>query len=100
MRLAAAPACSCPLSARCSPAAWPGSILPVVGVAPWRTSNTTVAGGALRLRRGDGRAEAERTDGGTDDHRRLCAVASNRAARDSVAAVQRDVAACRRCPRL
>jgi uracil-DNA glycosylase len=59
-----------------------------------------VAGGALRLRRLGGRAEAERTDGGTDDHRRLCAVASDRAARDSVAAVQRDVAACRRCPRL
>ena len=50
-----------------------------------------------------GRAGVRRRNGpigGTDDHRRLCAVASNRAPRDSVAAVQRDVAACRRCPRL
>ena len=33
-------------------------------------------------------------------HRRLCAVGSNRAERDSLAKVQREVAACRRCPRL
>src|SRR3984957_18541898 len=82
------------------PAAWPGSILPVVGVTPWRTSRTTVAGGALRPRLVGVRAEAERTVGDTSDHRRLCAVASNREPRDSVAAVQRDVSACRRCPRL
>jgi uracil-DNA glycosylase len=46
------------------------------------------------------RAEAERAVGDTGDHRRLCAVASNRGPRDSVAAVQRDVSACGRCPRL
>src|ERR1700691_2346315 len=99
MRSAAAPACSCPLSARCSPAAWPGSILPVVGVTPWRTSRTTVAGGAWRPRRG-GRARAELAVGDTSAHRRLCAVASNRDQGDSVGVVQREVADCRRCPRL
>src|ERR1700691_1567449 len=100
MRPAAAPACSCPFSERCSPGACPGSILPVVGVTPWRTSSTTVAGGALRPRRAGGRAEAERAVGDTVVHRRLCAVASNRGQGDSVAAVQEDVAVCRRCPRL
>ena len=51
----------------------------MVGVAPCRTSSTTVAGGALRPRRAGVRAEADRADVGTDAHRRLCAVASNRA---------------------
>jgi uracil-DNA glycosylase family 4 len=72
----------------------------VVGVTPWRTSSTTVAGGALRPRRAGGRAEAERAVGDTVVHRRLCAVASNRGQGDSLAAVQEDVAVCRRCPRL
>src|SRR5580692_5033615 len=99
MRPAAAPACSCPFSERCSPAAWPGSILPVVGVTPCRTSRTTVAGGPWRPRRG-GRAGAERAFGDTTAQRRLCAVASNRGQGDSLAAVQQEVADCRRCPRL
>jgi uracil-DNA glycosylase len=59
-----------------------------------------VAGGALRPRRAEVRAGADRADAGTGAHRRLCAVASNRVGRDSVAAVQREVEACRRCPRL
>src|SRR6202012_99288 len=46
------------------------------------------------------RAEADRTEGGTDDHRRLRSMAANRAPSDSVAAVQREVASWRRCPRL
>src|SRR6202046_2783723 len=100
MRSAAAAACACPFSARCRPGAWPGSILPVVGVTPWRTRRTTVAGGALRPRRGGVRAETERAVGDTTDHRRRGAVASDRGLKDSVALVQRDVTACRRCPRL
>src|SRR3954471_16192445 len=48
MRAATAAACSWPLSARCSPGARPGSVVPVVGVWPWRTSRTTVGfGGAF-----------------------------------------------------
>ena len=86
MRSAAAAACACPFSARCRPAACPGRILPVVGVTPWRTRRTTVAGGALRPRRAGGRAEAERAVGDTDAHRRLCAVASDRGPKDTVAA--------------
>src|SRR5580692_4448066 len=102
MRWAATSAWATPFSARWRPAAWPGSTLPVVGVVPWRTSSTRVAGGALRPppRRGVGRAPADRTEGGTGSHRRLCAVASGRGQSDSLAAVQRQVAACRRCPRL
>jgi uracil-DNA glycosylase len=72
----------------------------VVGVTPWRTRRTTVGAGTLRARRAGVRAEAERAVGDTIAHRRLCAVASNRGRPDSVAAVQRDVADCRRCPRL
>ena len=100
MRSAAATACARPFSERWSPGAWPGSILPVVGVVPCRTRSTTVAGGALRPRAAGRRAEAGRSVEGTDAHRRLCAVRADRVQRDSVAAVQRDVAACRRCPRL
>jgi len=59
-----------------------------------------VARGALRPRRVGVRAEAERAVGDTVVHRRLCAVTSNRGTGDSLAAVQRDVGACRRCPRL
>src|SRR5580658_5741761 len=101
MRWAATSAWARPFSARCRPGAWPGSTWPVVGVAPWRTSNTRVAGGGLRppLRRGVGRA-ADRADGGTGSDPRLCRVASDRGQKDSLAAVQREVAACRRCPRL
>ena len=79
MRSAAAAACAWPFSARCRPAAWPGSILPVVGVVPWRTRRTTVAGGSLAAapgRRACGRRSGR--IGGTEAHRRLCAVASNR----------------------
>ena len=54
----------------------------------------------MRLRRDGDRVEADRADGGTGAHRRLCAVPSDRAPRDSLAAVQREVASCRRCPRL
>jgi uracil-DNA glycosylase len=54
----------------------------------------------LRPRRAGGRAEAERAVGDTIAHRRLCAVASNRAGQDALAVVQREVADCRRCPRL
>ena len=72
----------------------------MVGVTPWRTRRTTVGAGALRPRRAGVRAEAERAVGDTIAHRRLCAVASNRGRPDSLAAVQRDVADCRRCPRL
>jgi len=46
------------------------------------------------------RAEAVRAVGDTIAHRRLCAVASNRGRGDALAGVQRDVADCRRCPRL
>src|ERR1700753_3180757 len=100
MRSAAAAAWACPFSARWRPGARPGSILPVVGVTPWRTSRTTVAAGVLWPRRAVVRGEPERVVGDTISHRRLSAVASNRAGRDSVAAVQRAVADCRRCPRL
>src|SRR6266571_2840516 len=44
MRSAAFSACLRPSSERCSPAARPGSLTPVVGVRPWRTSSTTVEG--------------------------------------------------------
>src|SRR3984957_12012763 len=85
-----------PFSARCRPAARPGSILPVVGVAPWRTSRMRVEAGPWRLARDrEGGAGA-----GTSHHRRLCAVRSNRAGADSLEAVQQEVAACRLCPRL
>src|SRR5437773_1348233 len=42
MRRAAASACRRPSSERCRPGARPGSLMPVVGVAPWRTSSTNV----------------------------------------------------------
>ena len=74
-----------------------------MGVVPWRTSKMSVAGGGLRplLRLEAGRAELARAEVGvTGSHRRLCSVASSRGERDSLAAVQREVAACRRCPRL
>jgi uracil-DNA glycosylase len=54
----------------------------------------------LRARRAGGRAAAERAFGDTSVHRRLCAVASNRGQGDTLAAVQQEVADCRRCPRL
>src|SRR5712692_9856640 len=44
MRSAAFSACLRPSSERCSPAARPGSLTPVVGVRPWRTRSTTVDG--------------------------------------------------------
>src|SRR4051794_24517074 len=47
MRAATAAACSVPFSARCSPGARPGSVVPVVGVWPCRTSRTTVGGGGF-----------------------------------------------------
>src|ERR1700679_92670 len=84
-----------PFSARCRPGARPGSILPVVGVVPWRTSRIRVAAGALALRVVDG----VRTDAGTGAHRRLCAVALNRARGDSLPDVQHDVAGWRPSPR-
>ena len=61
----------CPFSERWRPPACPGSILPVVGVVPWRTRSTAVAGGAFRRRRDGG---VSRRDGGTGAHRRLCVV--------------------------
>src|ERR1700722_11370324 len=100
MRSAAAAACACPLSARWRPGAWPGSILPVVGVTPWRTSRTTVGAGSLRPRRVGVRAEADRAVGDTIAHRRLWAVAADRGRPDSLAAVEPEVSACRRCTRL
>src|SRR5438034_39433 len=54
MRAATASACVRPSSDRCKPRARPGSFRPVVGVWPWRTSNTTVA--RSRLTRGHGEA--------------------------------------------
>src|SRR5712691_11968561 len=51
MRVAAASAWRRPSSVRCSPGAWPGSLIPVVGVSPWRTSRTTVAASAIRAGR-------------------------------------------------
>src|SRR5438876_2264939 len=42
MRWAAPSAWRRPSSERCSPGARPGSFIPVVGVAPWRTSKTAV----------------------------------------------------------
>ena len=47
MRAAAASAWRRPSSVRCRPGAWPGSLIPVVGVSPWRTSRTTVAASAI-----------------------------------------------------
>lgn len=76
----------------------------MVGVAPWRTSRTTVAGvpldriRPLRLlvgREGEGRADA-----GTAVHRTLCDVTSDRGREDTLDGLQREVTACRRCPRL
>src|SRR5580658_6662543 len=53
MRSATRSAWARPSSARWSPAAWPGSSLPVVGVLPCRTSSATVVwGAALRRRAG------------------------------------------------
>ncbi len=59
-----------------------------------------MAAGALRPRDAGLPADAGRAVVGTDAHRRLWAVPTDRVQKDSVAAVQRDVAACRRCPRL
>ena len=52
MRAAARSACSRPASARCSPGARPGRILPVDGVWPWRTRITVVTIGAALARFG------------------------------------------------
>src|ERR1700722_19964712 len=84
-----------PFSARCSPAALPGRILPVVGVAPWRTNRIRVGAGWREERDVDGR-----TDAGTGDHRRLYAVVSDQARAEQLHAVQQEVAECRLCPRL
>src|ERR1700735_2446466 len=54
-----------PFSARCRPGAFPGSIFPVVGVVPCRTSSTTVGAGPWAGERFDrGRAVAERLEPG------------------------------------
>src|SRR5579863_1070632 len=78
MRPARRSACARPASERWSPGARPGSIFPVVGVVPCRTSNTVVGLG-----------------GGTDVDRMLRCVAPDR-----LAALREEVVACRRCPRL
>jgi uracil-DNA glycosylase family 4 len=63
-----------------------------------------VGGGALWGPRGErreaGREGLGRADAGTGAHRRLCPVATNRARAAALAAVQQEVAGCRRCPRL
>jgi uracil-DNA glycosylase family 4 len=62
-----------------------------------------VDGGGLWARvgrRDAGRDEVERADAGTKAHRRLSTVGSNRGRSTALAAVQDEVAACRRCPRL
>ena len=106
---------------------WPSAAMRSATTAAWaRPFSARCRPGALarqHLAGGRGRAVADEEDDGrrrslaaaavaaggerwsgrladTSAHRRLCAVASNRGPRDSLAAVQRDVAACRRCPRL
>ena len=59
-----------------------------------------MVGGALRFRPDGRRVEADRAVDGTGVHRRLCGVPSDRARRDSLAAVRREVSCCCRCPRL
>src|SRR5450631_4361586 len=96
IRAATASAWARPFAARCRPPALPGRILPVVGVAPCRTRRTRVGAGAFRA----GRVDERRADAGTGAHRRLFAMASNRARTDLLHAVQQEVTACRLCPRL
>src|SRR6478609_3968537 len=92
IRSAAVWACWRPGSARCRPFARPGSTLPVVGVCPWRTSRTSVAGGGAALRRsaiGSGWGAGHES---LPSYRPMTAAALRR--------VAREVATCRICPRL
>src|SRR5689334_9804679 len=75
---ATASACALPLSARASPAARPGSTLPVDGVWPWRTNTTTVGAGGVGMR---------------SLNRSLGCVSDLHALRD-------EIVHCRKCPRL
>src|SRR3954454_7106427 len=99
MRAATLPAWTRPVSARCRPLARPGSVAPVVGVWPWRTSNNRVlvggAGGFFeREVAAMGRvtlpAEPEAAIGGR----------GTVAGMDSLQQVHDDVVSCRACPRL
>ena len=90
MRSATASAWARPAAERWSPGARPGSSLPVVGVRPWRTKSTSVGAAAqdVSFRR------ARSTIVGC---RAVHAAGQERSA---LTLVEREVTACRRCPRL
>src|SRR5438270_2917199 len=99
-RSATVAACRAPVSDRCSPPARPGRTLPVVGVAPWRTSRTSVGDGGAGLDFG-GRVTAFLADvvGIAPAQPSVWPVPSGRAHPD-LAALAAEIVDCRACPRL
>src|SRR5262249_13355380 len=93
-------ACCWPASDRCRPGARPGSNCPVLGVVPWRTSNTSVDGAALGLA-----LECAWGLGGVAICPCQPSVSGMKngqvgSGRDALGRLESEIVACRACPRL